>query len=375
MKRFLVAPDSFKGTMTAAEVCDIVGAAIKKYVSDAEVVKIPMADGGEGMVASFLNVCGGKEVSARVSGPYFEGMDVVYGILPDGTAVMEMSSCAGLPLVEHNKNPMKTTTFGVGQLIFDAAKNGAKKIILGIGGSATNDCGMGMAAALGYRFLNEAGEEVSPVGEGMLDVWSIQKPEALPDVYVTAACDVDNPLFGPQGAAYVFGPQKGAGAEMLKKLDAGLKNMAEVIRRDLGVDVADIPGAGAAGGLGAAVVAFLGGELKPGIQLLMDAVNFDGILKNTDAVITGEGRIDFQTMHGKVPLGVGLRAKKHGVPCIALCGAIGDGAEAVYEHGITAVFSAVREACDFETVKRTCREDLRLLSEAVVRVLTIRRKG
>jgi glycerate kinase len=371
MKNFIVAPDSFKGTMTASEVCSVIETSILKYIPDALVRKIPMADGGEGMVDAYLNICGGKRVRATVSGPFGSPMEVYYGLLPTNTAVIEMASCAGLPLVEENKNPMLTTTYGVGELILHAANMGVKNIILGLGGSATNDCGLGMAAALGYRFLNQDKMPVKPIGGSMLDVRYIEQPSHLPAVTITAACDVDNPLYGPTGAARVFGKQKGANATMLASLDEGLKNMANIIERDLGVTIRDMPGAGAAGGLGAGVVAFSGGSLSPGIELLLDAADFDAMLKNADLVFTGEGRIDGQSAHGKVPVGVSRRAKKHHVPCIALCGSIGEGTDVLYDYGINALFSAVRGVTDLEEIKKTCHEDMRLLAENVIRTLLI----
>ncbi len=367
--RYILAPDSFKGTMTADEVCDIWEDVIRRHEPEARIDRLPMADGGEGMVNAYLRILGGERVTARVSGPLSGRMDADYGILPGGAAVMEMAACAGLPLVGDRKDPERATTFGVGELILHAAQRGVAEILLGLGGSATNDCGIGMAAALGYRFLDEAGRVIEPAAKNMGQVRHIVRPEQPIPVTVTAACDVDNPLYGPNGATYTFGMQKGAEGETLRTLDAGLKNMAEVIARDLGVDIANLPGAGAAGGLGAGIAAFLGGRLQPGIELLLDAAGFDSMLRDADLVFTGEGRIDWQSAHGKVPVGVARRAKAHGVPAIALCGAIGEGVEAVYEHGITAVFSAVRSVSDFASIQKSCREDMRLLADSVMRML------
>ena len=369
MRNFILAPDSFKGTMSAVEVCAIMEAAILKQIPDAQIKSLPMADGGEGMVDSLLRICGGQRVCATVSGPYGAPIKTYYGLLPDGTAIIEMAVCSGLPLVGENKNPALTSTIGVGELILHAASSGVEHVILGIGGSATNDCGMGMASALGYRFLDKKGNEVEPVGQYMLDVERIVKPATLPGMSVTAACDVDNPLYGPQGAAYTFAPQKGADTDMVVFLDTGLKHMATIIERDLGVDVAHIPGAGAAGGLGAGIIAFLGGKMRSGIDLALDVAAFDNLLSNADLVFTGEGRMDLQSVHGKVPIGVANRAKKKGVPVIALCGSLGEGVEAVYDYGITAAFSAVRTPTDFTGIQATCHEDMRLLVDAVVRML------
>ena len=369
MKRFILAPDSFKGTMSAGEICTIMAAAIRKYLPSAHITSVPLADGGEGMVEALVTISGGDYAQADVSGPYGELLTATYALLPDQTAVVELASCCGLPLVGENKNPALTSTVGLGELILAAARRGAKKIIVGLGGSASNDCGLGLATAFGYRFLDKNGNEIEPIGQNMAAVEKIVPPAALPDLDIIAACDVDNPLFGPRGAAYTFAPQKGADPALVEFLDFGLEHMARIIKQDLGRDVAALPGAGAAGGLGAAVVAFLGGAIRSGIDLVLDAANFDQLLVDADLVFTGEGRLDWQSIYGKVPIGVATRAKAKGVPVIALCGSLGPGAEAVYKHGITAVFSAIRTVTDFATLQQTCREDLRLLTEAVVRMI------
>jgi glycerate kinase len=371
MKRFLLVPDSFKGTMDAGEVCAIWEKAIQTHCPGAYIKNIPMSDGGEGMVDSYLRICGGERIVHTVRGPLGEPVQAAYGILPDGAAVMEMAACAGLPLVGENKNPMITTTWGVGELLLAAAQKGVKNVILGLGGSATNDCGIGLAAAIGYRFTDKNGQDVAPLAKNMQLIAHIQKPQKPLGLTVTAACDVDNPLYGPTGATYTFGMQKGADEAALALLDAGLANMAEVIKNDLSVDVANIPGAGAAGGLGGGTVAFLGGVLKPGIELLLDAAKINDELQTADIVFTGEGRIDWQSAHGKVPVGVSRRAKKFGVPCVALCGSLGQGYEAVYEEGITAVFSSISRPGTFEEIKSTCREDMVRLVDSVLRLLLI----
>jgi glycerate kinase len=286
---------------------------------------------------------------------------------------MEMAACAGLPLVGDEKDPLYASTYGVGELLKNAASRGVKKVLLGLGGSATNDCGIGMAAALGYRFFDTAGSLLEPLAINMSRVAHITKPSCALELAVTAACDVDNPLYGPNGATYTYGMQKGAAGETLALLDAGLMNMADVISRELEEDTALLPGAGAAGGMGAGVVAFLNGILTPGIELLLDAAGFEYMLEDADCILTGEGRIDWQSARGKVPVGIANRAKKHGIPVIALCGAIGEGMEIVYEHGITAVFSAVRTTADFPSIQKTCRNDMRLLCDAVIRLLCMQR--
>ena len=377
MKRYLLVPDSFKGTMSAAEVCDIMERAVLRHQPGASVRKIPMADGGEGMVDAYLAICGGWRVPAQVSGP-LPGQIVraEYALLPDGTAVIEMAAAAGLPLAwgdrdVHQRDPMVTTTRGVGELLLHAAQNGAKNVILGLGGSATNDGGMGMAAALGYRFLDDQGRELPPVGGSLQAIADIERPARLPALTIQAACDVDNPLCGPRGAAAVFGPQKGATPQQVAQLDAGLQNLAARMKTALGANVQELPGGGAAGGLGAGVAAFLQGALRPGIDTLLDAVHFDTLLKDADMVFTGEGRIDGQSAAGKVPVGVARRCRAKGVPCVALCGCIGPGVEAVYTQGVTAVFASLRDSApDFATVKQNSHGDMAYLADSVMRLLT-----
>lgn len=292
-----------------------------------------------------------------------------YGILPDGTAVMEMAACAGLPLLDGALDPMHTTTYGVGEMLLHAERNGIRRVLLGIGGSATVDCGLGMAAALGYRFLDKNGAQVEAITCHMADIASIIVPDRKPKLDIIAACDVDNPLCGETGAIYTFGKQKGISEEMMPQMDAQMKRFARIIAKQTGVNVLDVPGAGAAGGMGAALLAFLNAKLKPGVELLLDAVGFDSLLKETDIVFTGEGRIDWQSIRGKVPVGVARRAQAAGVPCIALCGSVGEGAEQVFQKGVTAIFSAIGEACDFSQVKKNCIRDLKLLSDSVMRLL------
>ena len=359
MRRFILAPDSFKGTMTAREICDIFADAVKTLVPEAETVKIPMSDGGEGMVDACLKLLGGEKRFADVTGPRGSLVRCPYGILPDGTAVMEMAGCAGLPLMEGRLDPLHATTCGVGELLTLLAASGCRKVLMGIGGSATNDCGLGMAAALGYRFTDGQGAEVEPYACNLGAIRHILPPEKRQPLSITVACDVDNPLCGERGASAVFGPQKGLRPEQIGPMDESIRAFAGLIRAELGVDVTDVPGAGAAGGLGAALLAFCGAELKPGIELILDAADMDGLLRGAELVITGEGRIDGQSAAGKVPVGVGRRAKRAGVPCIAVCGCVGPGAEAVLSQGVTAYYAASDGTKSMEELKKTCREDLR----------------
>jgi len=347
--------------------------AIATYYPDAQIIPIPVADGGEGTVDSFLKAVGGEKITLAVKGPYMEEIEGFYGILPDKTAVIEMAAAAGLPLVGANRKAHKTTTFGVGQLLADAVKRGCKEVVLGLGGSATNDLGCGAAAAMGVRFINAAGEEFVPVGETLADICKIDVSAvrtALAGVNIVTMCDIDNPLYGESGAAYIFGPQKGADSDMVRFLDAQLRAAAEVIKRDIGIDTADMPGAGAAGGMGAGTVAFFGAVLRMGIEAVLDTVKFDQLVSGADIVFTGEGRIDTQSLRGKVVIGVGRRAKKYGVPVVAIVGDISDGIEEAYEQGVSGIFSINRHAIPLSESKLRSKTDLRLTMDNLIRFMT-----
>ena len=378
MKKVLLIPDSFKGTMSSSEICAIMKKAVHTYYPDAEVISIPVADGGEGTVDSFLNAVGGRKVHLTVKGPYFEDIQSFYGVLPDNTAVVEMAAAAGLPLVGENRNPGKTTTYGVGQLIEHAANSGCKKIIVGLGGSATNDGGAGAAAALGVCFRNFRGEAFIPVGESLSEIASIDLSglnPVLKEVELITMCDIDNPLCGPQGAAAVFAPQKGADEDMVRVLDANLAHMAEVIKRDLGKDIINLKGAGAAGGMGGGMVAFFGSTLQMGIETVLDAVNFDSLLDGADLVFSGEGKIDSQSLWGKVVIGVARRTRQRGIPLIAIVGDIGDDIESIYDEGVSAVFSINRVAIPFSEAKLRCKKDLALTMDNIMRFISLCRAG
>ena len=375
MKKIVLAPDSFKGTMSSIKICDIMEAEIKKFYPDAEVIKIPVADGGEGTVDAFLEAVGGEKIHVMVKGPYFETMDSFYGILADGkTAVIEMAAAAGLPLVENRKNPFLTTTYGVGELIRHAVESGCRNLIIGLGGSCTNDGGAGMAAALGVKFISKDGEEFIPTGGTLSRVDRIDTSEImdLSGVTITVMCDVNNPLCGENGASKVFGPQKGADAAMTELLDRNLRHFAEIIKVHLNKDITDMPGAGAAGGMGAGTAAFLDAELKRGIDVVLDTAGFDSLLEGTDLVFTGEGKIDSQSLSGKVICGVASRAKKHNVPVIAVVGDIGDDTEEIYSLGITAVMSINRVAVPFEIARHRSEKDLALTMNTIMRLLTLK---
>lgn len=372
MKKVLLIPDSFKGTMSSEEICTVMGEVIRRHYPAAEVVSIPVADGGEGSVDSFLAAMGGEKVHLTVKGPYNEALESFYGVLPGGGAVVEMAAAAGLPLVGEEKHAEQTTTFGVGQLIAEAARSGAKKIIVGLGGSATNDGGCGAAAALGVRFYNRAGESFVPVGGTLKEIDRIDLSGLLPElaaVEMVTMCDIDNPLCGPSGAAAVFGPQKGADPAMVQLLDDGLRHLAAVVRRDLGKDILDLPGAGAAGGMGGGMVAFLGSRLQMGIETVLDTVGFDDLLEGADLVFSGEGKIDSQSLRGKVVIGVARRTQKHNVPLIAIVGDIGDNIEGVYDQGVTGVFSINRVAVPYKEARHRSKGDLALTMDNLLRFM------
>jgi len=373
MKKFLLIPDSFKGTMSSSEICSIMKKAILNNYNDAEVISIPVADGGEGSVDAFLTAVGGEKISVKVKGPYFEDITSFYGIIDNGkTAVIEMAACAGLPLVEDKANPCKTTTYGVGQLIANAVERGCKKIIIGLGGSCTNDGGAGAAAALGVVFTDKAGKSFVPVGGTLKDIEHIDKSKLLPalkQVEVVTMCDIDNPLFGESGAAYVFAPQKGATPEMVKELDFGLRHLDKKIQSDLNLSLSELKGAGAAGGMGCGMVAFLGSALQMGIETVLDTVKFDELLKGADYVLSGEGKIDTQSIRGKVVMGIAKRTKKANIPLIAIVGDIGDGIEEAYEKGVTGIFSINRVAVEFKDAKKRAKQDLYLTVDNLMRFI------
>lgn len=367
MNNFIVIPDSFKGTLSSSEICEIMRKSILKAYPNAEILSIPVADGGEGSVDCFLQALGGEKVHVPVSGPFFETMEGFYGLINNGsTAVIEMAACAGLPLVENRKDPCAATTYGVGQLILDAAKRGVKTIILGLGGSATNDGGCGAASAAGFRFYNQEGNEFVPTGGTLVDIARIdasQKDASLKDLQIIAMCDIDNPMYGKTGAAAVFGPQKGADEEMVAFLDKGLRHLSKMIQNDLGKDVSTLPGGGAAGAMGAGMAAFFDSQLQMGIQTVLDVVHFDEAVQGTDLVLTGEGKIDFQSLRGKVVIGVAQRAKQYHVPVAAIVGDIGDNIEQAYEMGVSGIFSINRVAVDFSKAKLRAAQDMALTVE------------
>lgn len=375
MKKCIIISDSFKGSLSSSEICSIAEASMARFFPECTLCKVPVADGGEGTVACFREACGGELVTVTVRGPFGEPIDASYLQLPGGQAAIEMAAAAGLPLVGDRKDPRKASTYGVGQLIRHAVEHGSLKILLGLGGSCTNDGGCGCAAALGVRFLDQDGLPFVPVGETLADIQSIDLSGTafLQDVQLTAMCDIDNPMHGPTGAAFVFAPQKGADPETAAFLDRQLMALDETIRRELGRRVADIPGAGAAGAFGAGMVAFFQAELRPGIEAVLDLVGFDDMLEGCDMVFTGEGRLDSQSVRGKVLSGVGRRAQRHGVPVVAIVGGVTQDTEAICESGlgISAVFTTNRQAVSFEESRHASRQNYRYTFDNILRLIRL----
>lgn len=372
MKKFIVVPDSYKGTLSSENICEVMATAIWKHFPEAQVITLPVADGGEGTVAAFLQAVGGKRVEAIVTGPLGDKVKAFYGLLPDGTAVIEMAAAAGLPLVGDKLLVGQTTTYGVGELIAHAISNGAKKILLGLGGSATNDGGCGAAAALGAVFKDKKGVDFLPTGATLANIASIDISTVkakLQNIPITIMCDIDNPLYGPKGAAYVFAPQKGATPQELPMLDNGLKHLAKVIEQDLGLSVASLPGAGAAGGMGAGSVAFLGGELTPGIEAVLDVVNFNELLEGTDMVFTGEGCFDSQSLMGKVISGILKRTQAKNIPVIAVVGGIKELPEEAYGKGLKAIFSINQLPQTLEEAAPHSKDNLARTMDNILRLL------
>ena len=371
--KVLIAPDSFKESMTAVAAAEAMARGVRKAAPKAEVVQVPMADGGQGTVATMVAATGGRTLSAEVTDPLGKRIKAQFGILGDGrTAVIEMAAASGLMLVPPDKrNPFVTTTLGTGELIKAALAVGVKKIIIGIGGSATNDGGAGMAQALGVRLRDAAGHDLPYGGAALARLDRIDASgldPRLKGVELDVACDVTNPLLGEKGASAIFGPQKGATPEMVKTLDSALSHYADIIRRDLGKDVRHEPGAGAAGGLGAGLTALLGARLRRGIEIVIDAVDLRGRMRGCDLVLTGEGAMDRQTVFGKTAIGVAKVAQPLGIPGIAIVGGIGDGAEEVLNHGIMAYFSIVNRPMTLEAAMSNAPALAESCAEQVMRV-------
>lgn len=374
--KILVAIDSLKGSLSSLEAGAAIEQGIKRVYKSADITVKPLADGGEGTVEALVSGMGGKLITVNVTDALGEKVDAVYGMIESKKlAVMEMAAAAGITLVEERKrNPKNTTTYGVGEMILDAVKRGCRDFIIGIGGSATNDGGMGMLEAMGVNFYNEDGGKLGPYGLDMLRVASVDASGMVPELKECTfriACDVENPLCGPMGAAHVYGPQKGATPQMVEQLDAGLQNYADVIKRQLKLDNINVPGSGAAGGLGYAFVTFLQGKLEPGISIILDTVDLEKEIKEADLIITGEGRLDAQTAMGKAPAGVAKLAKKYDKKVIAFCGAATEDAAECNKAGMDAYFPILRCPMTVEEAMQsdTAKHNIVLTAEQVFRLI------
>ena len=375
--KFVLAPDSFKESMTSKEACDAMERAIKKVIKDAECVKVPMADGGEGTTTSLVDGSNGEFFTTKVTGPLGDKVEAVYGIMGDKvTGIIEMAMASGIQLVKREeRNPLIATTYGTGELIKALLDKGVKHILLGIGGSATNDGGAGMVQALGGRLLDKDGNDVKFGGGHLNEVEKIDLSNLdrrLKDIKIEVACDVINPFIGENGASRIFGPQKGADEQMVQVLDNNLAHFAEVIKRDLGKDIAHVQGAGAAGGLGGALFAFLNAELKTGIDMVIEHTNLREKVKGADFVFTGEGSIDGQTLFGKTPIGVAKTAKEAGAKVIAFAGRVADDADTLYDGGIDSIFSILNEVTSLDDALKNGEHNLEKTVENVVRLLVLK---
>jgi glycerate kinase len=374
--RIVVAPDSFKGSLSAVAVAEAMERGVRAVFPDASVVRVPIADGGEGTVEALVAATGGRIESRRVTGPLGEPVEARWGVLGDGqTAVVEMAAASGLTLVpRERRDPRVTTTRGTGELVRAALDAGLRRVVVGLGGSATNDGGAGLARALGVRFLDGDLRDLPEGGAALarlarVDLAGLDARVGAAEVVV--ACDVDNPLTGPRGASVVYGPQKGATPAMVAELDAALERYARVAREATGRDVAHLPGAGAAGGLGAGLLFFTPARLRPGVEIVLEATGFDALVRGADLVLTGEGRTDFQTAMGKAPVGVAAAARRHGVPVACLSGGLGPGADEVLARGIDALAVAVPGPMGLEESVSRARELVEAAAARLCRLVAL----
>lgn len=380
IKKIVIAPDSFKESMAAIEVADAIERGFAKVFPNTTVFdKIPMADGGEGTTEALVNALNASYRKVSVKNPINKTITASYGYAYEtNTAIIDMASASGLDLIaEEDKNPLITTSYGTGQLINDAIEQGAQHIILGIGGSATNDGGVGMLSALGCKFLDSDNQTLKAGGAALAKLSHIDMSNLNPklkDTTIEVACDVTNPLLGKYGASEIYGRQKGATEDMIKQLDAALTRYHDVIEQQLNVSVKDIEGAGAAGGLGTGLLAFLNANLAKGIDIVLKETQFTQRLKDADLVITGEGKMDHQTIYGKTPIGVSHAAQRFNVPVIAIAGSLGEGYQAVYEHGISSVFSILQQPCSLSDALENGRKYMEQTAENIARLLLIDKK-
>jgi len=376
--QILIAPDSFKDCLTAGEVSRALGKGIAMVIRDASIQLVPMADGGEGTVEAVIQATGGRRVTIEVMDPLLRPVTSFYGISGDDhTAVIEMAAASGIELLDpRERDPWVTSTYGTGQLILDAVQRGCTRILVGIGGSATNDGGAGMAAALGVRFLNREGKTIIAGGGGLGELMRIDLGGLEPrirEIEIMVACDVSNPLTGPEGASFTYGPQKGADEEMAARLDGHLAHYAKVIREQMNRDISNIPGAGAAGGLGAGMMAFLDARLVNGFTMIAETVRLEQRIRRADLVITGEGKMDSQTQYGKTPFGVAQLAKKHGKPVIGVAGSLETGARELYRYGFNLLLPIQEKPSDLPYALKHAEELLIRTGERIGRMLSLTR--
>ncbi|MCG9713687.1 glycerate kinase [Shewanella insulae] len=380
--KIVIAPDSYKESLSAMEVATEIARGFCEVLPDAEFIKLPVADGGEGTVQSMVDATGGKLVELKVTGPLGSQVDAHYGLLGQEapgqrTAVIEMASASGLHHVPSLlRDPLVTTSYGTGELICHALNSGVTHLILGLGGSATNDGGAGMLQALGAHLLDNDGKPLRPGGAALEHLANVDIGELHPrlaQVAIEVACDVDNPLCGDKGASATFGPQKGADEIMVDRLDKALSHFADITHAAGLKECRDMPGAGAAGGMGFAMLAYLGAKLRPGIDIVMETVRLSEHLKGADLVITGEGRLDSQTLHGKTPMGVTREANKQGIPVIAIAGCVSEDANVLLDHGIDALFSVTPRALPLEEVLAGARHNLYSCAVNVARLYRLGR--
>ena len=374
--KIVIAPDSYKGSIYASDAARAMEDGVRRVLPDAEVVLVPVADGGDGTLETLVETSGGRIITSDVTGPLGETVSAQWGAMGDGvTAVAEMARTSGLALVRlEDRDPLNATTYGLGEVILEALEAGYRRFILGIGGSATNDAGAGMAQALGVRLLDADGAELPPGGAALARLDSIDTSgldARAADADFDVACDVNNPLTGPEGASAVYGPQKGATPEMIEQLDAALSNFAQVVKRDLGADVDGVPGSGAAGGLGGGIMAFLGGRLRPGVDIVLDTVDLASRLDGADLIITGEGCMDFQTVYNKAPIGVARLAGERNIPVIGVSGSLGDGFTDVHEHGIAAAVAITHAPMTLDEATDRVAELIASSTEQALRLVRV----
>ena len=378
--KIVIAPDSYKGSIYASDAARAMEDGVRRVLPDAEVVLVPVADGGDGTLETLVETSGGRIITSEVTGPLGEPVSAQWGAMGDGvTAVAEMARTSGLALVSlEDRDPLNATTYGLGEVILEALEAGYRRFILGIGGSATNDAGAGMAQALGVRLLDAGGAALPPGGAALARLARIDTSGLDPraaEAEFDVACDVNNPLTGPEGASAVYGPQKGATPEIVEQLDAALANFAEVVKRDLGADVDGVPGSGAAGGLGGGIMAFLGGRLRPGVDIVLDTVDLASRLDGADLIITGEGCMDFQTVYNKAPIGVARLAGERNIPVIGVSGSLGDGFTDVHEHGIAAAVAITHAPMTLDEATDRVAELIASATEQAIRLVRVGASG